>query len=353
MELEFKPDFEAVQERWSVFWRGQSPRPMMHAIVPRPGVTPVRMPRPYSCAYGDLDPIIEQALAWASTHDFLGDAIPGFAITLAPDHFAALLGAEIQTGHGASNWVEPCLTTLEDADIRFRKDSRWWQRTVECVERFRARCDGKLIITGTHLQGGLDCLTALYSTQNLLMDLAIAPENVHHALDQIDIAVQEVRRAMAELLDIPRWGSLNRFGMYSTGIIDVPQCDVSCMVSPAMFREFELPHLSREIDSTDASIYHLDGPGAVQHLQSIGSIDRLDMIQWMPGEGHYDDDHADLNARIDALGKGQIFQPYYNLSESDVKRLWETFRSRKLYFMLAPGSCLNLLDYYASAHHCQ
>lgn len=325
---------------------------MLHAVAPKTGIAPVSKPRPYDCAFGDLDPIIEQALAWASTHDFLGDAVPYLMVTLAPDHFAALLGAEIHRNQaGGTNWVEPCLTTLDDADIRFQRDGRWWRRTVECVEKFRARCDGKIIITGTHLQGGLDCLTALYGTQNLLLDLAIAPELVHRALGQIDTAVCEVRKAMSDLLDIPRWGSLNRFGMYSTGIIDVPQCDVSCMVSPAMFNEFELPHLAREIDSTDASLYHLDGPGAVQHLDSLCSIDKLDMVQWMPGEGHYDDDHTALNARIDALGKGQIFQPYYRLSESDITRTWETFRSRKLYFMLDAESCINLSNDYEINPH--
>jgi len=56
------------------------------------------------------------------------------------------------------------------------------------------------------------------------------------------------------------------------------------------------------------------------------------MIQWMPGEGYYDDDWSALNARIDALGKGQIFQDYYKFKAADIQRIWDTFRSRKLFF---------------------
>lgn len=340
MELIFRRDFEEVRARWEAFWRGESPRPMLHAIRPRDGVDPIPRPRPYDCAFGDLDPIIDQVLGWAETHEFLGDTIPSFMITLAPDHFAALLGADIERGAGGStNWVEPCLTTLEEVEIKFQRDGHWWQRTVECIERFRERCDGKLIITGTHLQGSLDCLVALYGTQPLLLDMAIAPENVHRALLQVDTALHQVREAFAKALDIPKWGSLNRFGMYGNGIIDVPQCDLSCMISAEMFTEFELPYLKREIESTQHNIYHLDGPDALHHLDSLCSIEQLDMIQWMPGAGHYDDDWSELNARIDDLGKGQIFQEYYKLETDDIRRIWQTFTSRKLFFHVAPDVC--------------
>jgi len=313
-------------------------------------VTPVAKPRPYDCAFRELDPLIEQTLKWAATHEFLGDALPSFMITLAPDHFAALLGAEIIPGkNGGTNWVEPCLKSLDDVEIRFQRSGRWWRRTVECVEKFRARCDGKLIITSTHLQGGLDSLCALYGTEKLLLDMALAPEKVLRALEQIDRALLEVRAAFAEILDVKTWGSLNRFGMYSTGIVDVPQCDVSCMISPDMFDEFEVPYLTREIASTDASIYHLDGPMALRHMESLCGIAKLDMVQWMPGEGHYDDDWSVLNQKIDERGKGQIFQPYYKFKEADIQRIWETFLSRKLFFHVDGEQCRRLMSHYKGA----
>ena len=337
MELEYKPDFEATRKRWAAFWRGESTRPLLHAVRPKSGVAPIGKPRAYDCAFGELDPLIDQALGWASTHEFLADAIPSFMITFAPDHFAALLGADIKRSEwGGTNWVEPCLTSLDDGEIAFQREGRWWQRTLECIERFRACCDGKLIVCGTHFQGSLDCLVAMYGAQNLLMDMAVAPEKVHRALRQVDEALAEARIALAQALDVSVWGSLNRFGMHSSGIIDVPQCDLSCTISGEMFDEFERPHLAREIAGLDASVYHLDGPDALHHTESLCAIEGLDMIQWMPGEGHYDDDWSDLNARIDSLGKGQIFQSYYRLGADDIERIWETYSSRKLFFPVAP-----------------
>jgi hypothetical protein len=176
----------------------------------------------------------------------------------------------------------------------------------------------------------------MYGTQNLLTDMAMAPENVRNALAQIDAALLEAREAMAALLDVSTWGSLNRFSMYSRGTIDTPQCDVSCMVSVQMFDDFELPSLTKEIESVDASIYHLDGPDALRHTESLCAINQLDMIQWMPGEGYYDDDWGELNAKIDSLGKGQIFQPYYKLTAADIERIWDTYSSPKLFFHVSP-----------------
>jgi len=304
MKIAFKDNFDITRQQWQHFWSGTNGRPLFQAIAPKPGVSPVTKPHAYDCAFGEIDPHIEQALAWAETHEFLADSIPYYMVTFAPDHFAALLGADIVRSEGSNqtNWVKPCLQTLDGAEISFQRKGKWWERTVECVERFRQACDGKLLITGTHIQGNLDCLVALYGTQPLLLDLAMQPDIVKRALEQVDQAVIEVRQAMADLLDIPTWGSINRFGMYGPGIIDVPQCDVSCMISADMFREFVVPSLTREIKSTDHSIYHLDGPDALQHTESLCSIDALDMIQWMPGEGYYDDDWRKLNRQIDSLG---------------------------------------------------
>ncbi|MBT3272984.1 MAG: hypothetical protein HN368_07510 [Spirochaetales bacterium] len=337
MELAFRHDFEAVRERWKIFWNGENPAPLLHAIRPKSGSSTIAMPNSYDCAFGELEPIINQVLGWASSHEFLGDTIPSFMITFAPDHFAALLGAEIiRREEEDTNWVEPCLTSLKDAEIAFQREGRWWKRTMECIEKFRARCDGKLIICGTHLQGSLDCLAAMYGTQSLLTDMAMEPDAVLRALAQIDEALAEVRIALAGALDVSTWGSLNRFGMYSSGVIDVPQCDLSCMISAEMFRTFESLSLDKEIAGTSASIYHLDGPDALQHLENICAIDRLDMIQWMPGEGYYENDWSELNSRIDSLGKGQIFQPYYKQSAADIEQIWETYGSLKLFFQVSP-----------------
>jgi len=146
-------------------------------------------PRSYECTFGDPAPVIDKVLVWASTHDFLGDAIPSFRVSFAADHFAALLGADLKFDAHSPNtvWTVPIIKDYGDTDIQFLPNGYWWQRTVEVIRAFRAKCDGKLIISGCHLQGGLDCLAALRGLSELLLDLMDRPEEVKETLRRIEL----------------------------------------------------------------------------------------------------------------------------------------------------------------------
>ncbi|HXK44985.1 MAG TPA: hypothetical protein PL060_03455, partial [bacterium] len=74
-------------------------------------------------------------------------------------------------------------------------------------------------------------------------------------------------------------------GFYSEKNFGVVQADFICMMSPEMFRKFVLPALEEEIEYYDYSYFHLDGPGALKHLDDILSIKKLSVLQWQPGDG--------------------------------------------------------------------
>ena len=50
-------------------------------------------------------------------------------------------------------------------------------------------------------------------------------------------------------------------------------CDFSCMISTQMYEELVVGELLEELDFLDASIYHLDGPDALKHLDRLLAID--------------------------------------------------------------------------------
>jgi hypothetical protein len=61
------------------------------------------------------------------------------------------------------------------------------------------------------------------------------------------------------------------------------QSDFSCMMSAEMFDEYLLPFIAEQTEMVERTIYHLDGPGAIQHLDSLLALPDLDGIQWVPG----------------------------------------------------------------------
>lgn len=332
MDLELMRDFEAVADRWDEFWRGESPTPLIATSVLKPGSTPVEKPGYAVGTEGDLDPIVDQLLAWAETQDFLGAAVPFFYLEFAADHFASLLGADMTfSDHAKGGWITPFLDDIDNADIRFEREGRWWKQTVEFAQALRAKCDGKLLIASNTLVADLDALAAIRSPQKLLVDMLDKPDAVHRALRQITAAHGEILDALSDLLDFPTYGSITRHGMYARGRVNVPQSDFSCMISRDMFREFCLPYLREEMQRLDAAEYHLDGPGAIQHLEAVCEIEELGVIQWQPGAGEAEtQDWTQLYDRIDSLGKGQI-----RLCKPDeAVRIAERTRDKRLFLAL-------------------
>lgn len=348
MQLEFKPDFEDAASQWDAFWQSRNTRPAVSAVIPRPGVKPVGKPAYAAGAAGDFEPVIDQLLAWAETHEFLGDAIPFYYLEFSANHFAALLGAEMQFAPDEpGGWIVPAIDDLSAADIRFDRECHWWRRTVEFAQALRARCGGKLLIASNTMVANLDALAALYGTEQLLVAMLEAPGAVHRALAQIDRAHAEILDALSVLLDYKNYGSITRHGMYCRGRVNVPQCDFSCMIGADMFREFVLPYLRREMQRLDAVEYHLDGPDAIRHLPALGELEELDVIQWQPGAGKGQArDWTRLYDQIDGLGKGQIRTG----DAGQVKLLWQRYKTQKLFYSMAARTraevedCLAELD---------
>lgn len=343
MELEFKPDFEDVRQRWSAFWKDENTRPLVHIVLPKEGVEPVPHPPYLTGRDGNFKPVIDQLLAYADTHDFLGEAIPYFTLEWGPNTFSSYLGADLVFISGTS-WAVPFVEDWDDEEIRFRRDSYWWQLTVDMIHVLRPRCDGKLLINPPTLVANLDCLAAIRGIDKLLIDLIKSPDKVKRALDQVCNAHTEVLEAYAQLLDFDIYGSINVEGLYTTGRQSRPQCDMSCMISRKMFREFVVPCLEREAADVDAMHYHLDGPGAIHHLEALCEIEGLDVISWVPGSGEAQtQDWTTLHKKIDDLGKGQTL----GASHEDIKRLWREYKSRKLFFYTTAASKSEAEDFLA------
>ena len=309
-EMATKPDFGKTAARWDRFWRGEHPEPLIAAVLPKEGAEPVAKPSTYALGPDlDIAAFADQAVRWAETHDFLGAAIPFIYLEFAADQFSTFLGVDLQFPNpDEGGWPIHTHDTcpLEDIHVEFRSGGRWWDLIAHIADAIHRRGERSIMIALPTLVANLDCFVALRGAQNVLMDLIDAPDEVKRILGEITVAHGQALNAFSRLLDYPERGSVNRHGMYSTGPINVAQCDFSCMLSPEMFDEFVLPCLRTELGRYGGGEYHLDGPDAIRHLESLSSLESLHIVQWVAGAGGTTRDWSDLYRRIDALGKGQI-----------------------------------------------
>ncbi len=176
-----------------------------------------------------------------------------------------------------------------------------------CGNKVKVLEAGKgLFITGMpDWHPGGDAIAAFRDPQRLAVDMIENPDAVKKLLARLEGDYFRVYDLFYEKLKsasqpITSWTPLVADGRYY-----IPSNDFSIMISKAMYDEFFLPGIRRECQFLDHSIYHLDGPGALRHLDSILSIPELDAVQWVFGAGN-EGFHRwiDVYRKIQAAGKG-------------------------------------------------
>lgn len=328
MELEFKKDFEAARKSWMLMWEGRLNRPILLATIPKKGTEPVSIPK-WGAAFSEgAEGVVRQTLRWASTHEFLGDAIPVVTPSLLIDLIPAFLGAEVLSvaeSWGVDTHAVPFIKELKSAEIKFQRSSPWWERWTSLCERIKSECAGRLVM-GSAYPGynNLDTLAAIRGSTELMMDFYDDPASVHQAMRHVMTAFNEIVDEHCRMFshEFKTYGCATHHGFYSDGLVAVPQCDFGFNIGKELFDEFALPYLKQEIERLDSVEYHLDGTGNITHVESICGIGKIGVIQWVPGMGNEGEDWTALYGRISLLGKGLWLSAE---SPEAAKRLWDNY----------------------------
>ena len=118
------------------------------------------------------------------------------------------------------------------------------------------------------LNGPTEILARLRDTQRLALDFYDNSQYIKPALAEINRAWYEYWQACIAITH-QIGGYFFWMGIWS----DVPatdlQSDFSIMISKEMFDEYFLPFIAEQTEMVPRTIYHLDGPGAVRHLDSL------------------------------------------------------------------------------------
>jgi hypothetical protein len=76
------------------------------------------------------------------------------------------------------------------------------------------------------------------------------------------------------------------------------------MLSGDLAERLVLPRIVQEMEGLERSIFHLDGPGALRHLDLLLTLPQLTAVQWVYGDGNGPASRwVDVYRRILAAGK--------------------------------------------------
>ena len=262
-----------VLNMWEHFQEGVKP----HADIPAP--------KPYK----DLDQRWfdpqwrAEYLDWYVAHSSLmADMLPVANTQLGPGSLAAILGGVFEGGEDTI-WIHPNPNYTDD--IVFDTNHPNWLLHKELLKACKQKAQGHYYVGMPDLMEGMDVLAAIKGTDKVLLDTVMQPEVLEHQMQQInDIYF----RVFDELYDIIREGDEMAFCYFSSwapGKMSKLQSDISTMISVDDYRRFVQPFIREQCQKIDYTLYHLDGVGAMHHLDALLEIKELNAIQWTPGVG--------------------------------------------------------------------
>ena len=262
-----------VLNMWEHFQEGVKP----HADIPAP--------KPYR----DLnqrwfDPEWRaEYLDWYVAHSSLmADMLPVANTQLGPGSLAAILGGVFEGGEDTI-WIHPDPNYTDD--IKFNPNHPNYLLHKDLLRTCKKKAQGHYYVGMPDLMEGMDVLAAIKGTDKVLLDTVMQPEVLEHQMQQINDIYFKV---FDELYDIIREGDEMAFCYFSSwapGKMSKLQSDISTMISVDDYRRFVQPFIQEQCQKIDYTLYHLDGVGAMHHLDALLEIKELNAIQWTPGVG--------------------------------------------------------------------
>jgi len=169
--------------------------------------------------------------------------------------------------------------------LRLDLENIYFKKIEQLTWHALQRCQGKFLVGYSDLHPGLDCAAAWRDPLQLCYDMVDQPDQVKRL---IELAIQDFERIYDHfdcILKDAGQLSVSWMGIPSYGRMHIPSCDFSALISPALFQEFGLPILRREVKSMTHNIFHADGRGVARHLEAILSVPEVHAVQWVQGVG--------------------------------------------------------------------
>jgi len=274
-----------VLENW---WNhGDQPDPLILATASDSSPETVSSTSDLTRYWTDVDWIVERQMQTMNSTEYFGVALPFHYVDQGASAMAGVLGAHMELVDETTIWAYPMLDDLDQLlSVQLDSSNPVYHRIRSLTKASVALARNHHFVAPYALEGAGDIAAALYGTTNLLMDMVTKPARVARALEHLKrIWIHAFDDIWAEINVSGNPGGIGWAGIWAPGTTFPLQEDFSYMISPDMFRRYCLPHIRDQIDAMEYGFYHLDGVGAIGHLDALLEIEKLRVIQWVPGAG--------------------------------------------------------------------
>ncbi len=325
MSIQFsRDDWANIRTNYAKWWDQDLDRPLIpvRLIGKDPGRSQPNVPLLSQATCADLSipakDIIDRIDYELSQYEYLGDAFPYVNFdSFGPGVTAAFLGADLDNSTGRV-WFHPKeVVPIDELHFEYDADNIWLNRIKEIYLEGLKRWQGQVLMGMPDLGGVMDIISTFRPSENLLLDLYDDPNEVKRVVWEIHGLWLKFYHEINSILQPVSPGYCDWSQLYSDKPSYVVQSDFSYMIGPKTFDEFIKPELKAMCRILNRTLYHLDGVGELNHLDSILSIRELGAVQWVPGDGkppqeewpevltkiHRAGKNIQLFGGLDALGK--------------------------------------------------
>jgi hypothetical protein len=283
-----KPDYEQSKKRIDAFWQKEIlDRPLVQFKLYKPGCERIEFPHSRhpnrQKEYLDPEYQAEWNLVDLSNQLFLGDSLPVACPNLGPAVMAGFYGCTLRFDESGAGWPDPEPNNNAcRQDVQFDWHSPWLKITQEFTDTFLSFGKGKFITGMSNWLMAGDCLAAILGQLHLGEVLIDNPDWVIQQLNIIDLNFERLYSELHKTIRVAGLPITTWIPLVSDDKYYVVANDYSALVNASMYREIFLDDMKRTCKFLDHAIYHLDGPGALRHLDAILEVEDLDGVQFVP-----------------------------------------------------------------------
>lgn len=288
--MHYCENWEKIQKRFEEFWALENhDRPLLHirTLKDNHEKMPESLHTTHRERWLDTEYMLKKANWTMRNTLYLGEAFPVLNPNLGPDYFAAGYGVELEFGERTS-WSKHILS---DEDVETHQafvldhENFYYKKMEEMTKAAVEDGRDKYIVGVTDLHPGADGLVALRGPQELCLDVYDNPEFIKQGVMELFPGFLQEYDRLYQMTTKYQKGSSNWMQLWHPGKWYIPSSDFSCMISAEQYEDLLIEEIEKEVDHLDGSIYHLDGPGALRHLDRILQIPKLNGVQWVYGAG--------------------------------------------------------------------